>query len=162
MLPINEVPLGGHLERSSPPQRHAFSANAASRDAYIPTLDGWRGAAILGVLLGHFFAAPGVNAGLLGVELFFVLSGRLMAEILFIRQTSLSVFLARRFSRIYPALLAAVLLTYLASQSLPGLDVQPIDVLASLTFTMNYLRAIGGSFGSPLDHVWSLCVEEHA
>lgn len=47
-------------------------------------LDGVRGLAIVLLMVGHFLTTRGVNFGRLGVELFFVLSGRLMAEILFV------------------------------------------------------------------------------
>lgn len=49
-------------------------------------LDGWRAAAIIGVLIGHFVQVPGFNAGRFGVELFFVLSGLLMAQLLFVKK----------------------------------------------------------------------------
>ncbi|TIU24619.1 MAG: acyltransferase, partial [Mesorhizobium sp.] len=71
-------------------------------------LDGWRGLSIALVLIGHFFPVPGINLGVLGVEFFFVLSGRLMGEILFIERFPLKKFFKRRFSRIYPALLVFV------------------------------------------------------
>src|ERR1700761_7320849 len=49
-------------------------------------LDNWRGWAILLVLIGHFFETDGDSLGRLGVELFFVLSGRLMADLLFVKR----------------------------------------------------------------------------
>ena len=39
-------------------------------------LDGWRGVAILLVLVSHFTLINGVNFGRMGVDVFFVLSGR--------------------------------------------------------------------------------------
>ncbi|MER9742940.1 acyltransferase family protein [Mesorhizobium sp. M0187] len=63
--------------------RTAADQNARARLAY---LDGWRGLSIALVLIGHFFPVPGINLGVLGVEFFFVLSGRLMGEILFIER----------------------------------------------------------------------------
>ncbi|MBB6484382.1 acyltransferase family protein [Rhizobium lusitanum] len=65
---------------------------------HIPALDGWRGLAILIVLTGHFggdTVLPGLASA--GVDLFFVLSGRLMAEILFVRKIPLRLFFFRRF-----------------------------------------------------------------
>jgi peptidoglycan/LPS O-acetylase OafA/YrhL len=61
--------------------RAAADRSSRTRLAY---LDGWRGLSIALVLIGHFVPVPGINLGVLGVEFFFVLSGRLMAEILFI------------------------------------------------------------------------------
>src|SRR5262245_65289113 len=72
-------------------------------------LDGWRGTAVIFVLLGHFLPVPLFNAGRFGVELFFVLSGRLMGELLFIRRESLPRFYWRRFTRIAPALYGYIL-----------------------------------------------------
>lgn len=122
-------------------------------------LDGWRGSAILMVLVGHFLTARGINLGRFGVEFFFVLSGRLMAEILFVKSEALSSFYWRRFSRIYPALLcfvlsiAAVALATHRADRLQG-------CLAALTLTYNYYRIWFGDVGV-VEHVWSLCVEEH-
>jgi len=123
-------------------------------------LDGWRGAALIGVLIDHFLIKRGINTGRLGVELFFVLSGRLMAEILFVRNTALGNFFARRIARIYPALAAlAVCVTLVAMAA--GLSNPTIwQSLSTITLTANYARLwIGGS--GALDHAWSLCIEEH-
>ena len=58
------------------------------------------------VLAGHFGldeVRPGVSV--MGVDFFFVLSGRLMAEILFVQRAHLPTFFFKRFSRVYPGLL---------------------------------------------------------
>jgi peptidoglycan/LPS O-acetylase OafA/YrhL len=123
-------------------------------------LDGWRGLAILGVLFAHFFTSAGLNAGRLGVELFFVLSGRLMAEILFVRNMSVRKFIPRRFSRVYPALLIFVSTLLVASSWLGVLGISPLSAAASLTFTYNYY-SIYIDRNPFLDHIWSLCIEEH-
>ena len=81
----------------------------------IAYLDGWRGLAVLLVFVGHFITTWGVNYGRLGVELFFVLSGRLMAEILFERELDLGKFYWRRFSRVFPALLVFATVIYFAA-----------------------------------------------
>lgn len=130
---------------------------ARTRLAY---LDGWRGLSIALVLIGHFFPAPGINLGVLGVEFFFVLSGRLMGEILFIERFPLKKFFKRRFSRIYPALLVFVIAamiglagTYIAFKWKAA--------MTALTFTYNYAGIFINRAGA-LDHIWSLCVEEHS
>lgn len=95
-----------------------------------------------------------------GVEFFFVLSGRLMAEILFVRKTPLLPFFYRRFSRIYPALLFYVIISTVFSQFSP----YPQGMLAAflaLTFTINYAVFYTHSVAF-LEHLWSICVEEHA
>jgi peptidoglycan/LPS O-acetylase OafA/YrhL len=118
----------------------------------IEYLDGWRGLSVLLVLAGHFIHIPGIGAGGFGVECFFVLSGRLMAEILFVREFPLGAFYQRRLSRIYPALLVFVAISVLV------LGADGVSAVRALTFTLNYL----GTSNNNLDHVWSLCVEEHA
>jgi peptidoglycan/LPS O-acetylase OafA/YrhL len=123
-------------------------------------LDGWRGLAILFVLYSQFVGAGEYPIGRLGVELFFVLSGRLMAEILFVRRLDLPEFFKRRFARIGPALAVLVVFVTVAFWS-TGLHVPLHLSLASLTATANYAAAFG--LRAPvLEHVWSLCVEAHA
>ena len=121
-------------------------------DGRIQYLDGWRGLSILAVLIGHFIVVPGIELGPFGVEMFFVLSGRLMAEILFERRIDLPLFYQRRFSRVYPGLFVFVVL------SLAILRFDALSAVRALTFTLNYL----GTETHELDHIWSLCVEEHA
>lgn len=130
-------------------------------------LDGWRGIAVLAVLIGHFFPVPGIGIGSFGVELFFVLSGRLMAEILFIRKVDALEFLRRRFARVYPALLVFVAVVIVpASMSVELMHTRqplatPADAVAALTFTMNYMDLFY-TRGLALAHTWSLAVEEHS
>jgi peptidoglycan/LPS O-acetylase OafA/YrhL len=129
---------------------------------HLAYLDGWRGGAILLLLAGHFTLIPNVAGhqiytGRLGVECFFVLSGRLMAEILFVRKISLEVFYWRRASRILPAMWLFVGSVFLAGWVYPALHVGLGDVAVALSFTANYFIP-----SEPLEHVWSLCVEEHA
>jgi peptidoglycan/LPS O-acetylase OafA/YrhL len=126
----------------------------------ITYLDGWRGISILLVLLGHFFWVPGIHLGTLGVEFFFVLSGRLMAEILFIERFPLKEFFFRRVSRIYPALFAFVLISLFAFQH-TRVGFHWLPALSAMTFTYNYV-GLSLTWSPALQHVWSLCVEEHA
>jgi len=127
---------------------------------HLDYLDGWRGLAIATVLLGHFWLdalRPGVSV--LGVDLFFVLSGRLMAEILFVRRAELPTFFARRFSRVYPGILCFVAVTTLAFAATPYAH-GPVAAASALTFTLNYAMVYSHPVAL-LDHLWSLCVEEH-
>jgi peptidoglycan/LPS O-acetylase OafA/YrhL len=153
---------------ATPPVRgvHEKTASAAQaiegRDAKrIRYLDGWRGLSLICVLIGHFGQAPGVKIGPLGVELFFVLSGRLMAEILFVEKFPLKRFYARRFSRIYPALAAFATIAFVVLLNTP-LRFKPAFVATDLTFSYNYFAALGHHRADANDHIWSLCVEEHA
>lgn len=128
--------------------------------ARLDYLDGWRGASILLVLAGHFLHIPVLEAGKLGVELFFALSGRLMAEILFIERMPLRQFYPRRFSRIYPALLVMIALATIALAHTP-MAIGPKYAVAAAALVYNYAAALGYHAGA-VDHIWSLCVEEHA
>ncbi|MVT53331.1 acyltransferase family protein [Bradyrhizobium yuanmingense] len=128
--------------------------NNMKHEAY---LDGWRGMSILLLLAGHYSLLP-FYTGRLGVECFFVLSGRLMAEILFVRRAPLDLFYWRRVTRIFPALWLFVLAMLFATTFLPNLAVDPWSALVALTFTINYFPTEGTTLG----HVWSLCVEEHS
>jgi peptidoglycan/LPS O-acetylase OafA/YrhL len=130
---------------------------------HLDFLDGWRGLAIATVLLGHFFLegiAP--NAGIVGVQLFFVLTGRLMAEILFVRKAPLGRFYVRRVSRVVPALYCFILITSIAFKDAGGgYPVGGKGIFAATTFTINYAML----YAHPVllfDHLWSLCVEEHS
>ncbi|MGV1792163.1 acyltransferase family protein [Rhizobium sp. A37_96] len=134
----------------------------AEKQPHIPALDGWRGLAVLLVLIGHFGGDQYLpHLGSAGVDLFFVLSGRLMAEILFVRKMPLGIFFFRRFSRVYPALFAFVVISsviFLPTPVTPG----PLGALSALSFTLNYVIIEGRAFIPIFDHIWSLCVEEHS
>ena len=127
-------------------------------------LDGWRGLAIIMVLLGHFGRFAPELAGY-GVELFFVLSGRLMSQILFEKRVALPTFFKRRFSRIYPALMVLVIglgaLSVVATLVGNDRGIDPLSAIAALTFTVNYMPTFGYRVAGTLDHIWSLSVEEH-
>lgn len=135
------------------------TADKAAR-ARLAYLDGWRGLSIALVLIGHFFPVPGINLGVLGVEFFFVLSGRLMGEILFIERFPLKKFFKRRFSRIYPALLVYVIAAMIGLAE-TFIMFKWKAALTALTFTYNYAGILITRAGA-LDHIWSLCVEEHS
>lgn len=124
-------------------------------------LDGWRGLAIAFLLLGHFFPVPGINLGAIGVSLFFVLSGLLMARLLFVQQVPLPRFYQRRLSRILPAVLA-FLVVIVGSRLLLGQRVDWGEVTAAGLFVNNYTGGTTGAQAMPFGHFWSLCVEEHS
>ena len=138
---------------------------ARFRKDYVPELDGLRGIAVLLVLWVHlptYALGPRVadlRAALLpgnvGVDLFFVLSGFLITRILLVdreRDVPLRYFLARRFLRIFPIyyLSIAVLMPRLS----------PTEEWACATYTANYVFMFREAT-SPLEHTWSLAVEEH-
>jgi peptidoglycan/LPS O-acetylase OafA/YrhL len=139
----------------------------------VPALDGLRGAALLGVLFFH--ANGALPGGYLGVDLFFVLSGFLITSLLLAEhrdtgRIALGAFWIRRARRLFPALLAlmpaiAIYARFFAKPSeLAGLRA---DALATLAYVANW-RAIFAhksywelfAAPSPLEHTWSLSIEE--
>jgi len=139
---------------------HAAVGSAKSR---ISALDGWRGACIIAVLIGHFAPIHFIDFGDLGVEMFFVLSGRLMADILFVEKFPLKQFYIRRFSRVWPGVLVYALfcLAVFSHNSGLFLHVGARAFFAAISFTTNYKIAMFGQT-QLLDHTWSLSVEEHS
>lgn len=133
---------------------------SATEHTHIPYLDGWRGLAVACLLLGHFFPIPGINFGSLGVRLFFVLSGLLMARLLFIQKVPLGLFYKRRIARIFPSVYVYLLVVSLA-YALTGREINLLELASAATFTNNYVTP-EGAWTMPFGHVWSLSVEEHA
>ncbi|MBV8380611.1 MAG: acyltransferase [Paucibacter sp.] len=136
---------------------------AGTDRARVDYLDGWRGLAILLLLVGHFRPIPGLELGTLGVSLFFVLSGLLMGRLLFVENTPIVVFYRRRISRIIPAHLVFVLLVVAVTLAL-GRAFSGREVLAAALFVNNYFwpTTDTGEAVMPFGHIWSLSVEEHA
>jgi peptidoglycan/LPS O-acetylase OafA/YrhL len=151
----------------------------------IKELDGIRGLAILLVLVLHYLSLPVPDGagGMLGffkvltgrlmcgVDLFFVLSGFLIASILLENRGAphyFSAFYVRRACRILPLYLGAVAL-YWAALWIPTLREGRFDFLMRpelpewtyLTFTQNFWMAKSATKGAEwLSVTWSLAVEE--
>jgi peptidoglycan/LPS O-acetylase OafA/YrhL len=139
-------------------ERHAMTlADTPRPKNYIAELEGWRGMAIAFLLLGHYGGALFFPFGRLGVEFFFVLSGRLMAHLLFVNKVSLRDFYVRRVSRVFPALWLFVFATLAVSDVFGKFGVTPRDAVHALTFTVIYTER-----PSVFEHIWSLCIEEHS
>ena len=151
----------------------------------ISQLDGVRGVAILLVLVYHYFtcqivATPGTFFSYLnratsltwsGVDLFFVLSGFLIAGILLDHRNTVNyfrVFYLRRACRILPlhflvlGLFVCLLVTPLAvSPRFAWVFGHPFPLISYATFTQNILMGLRGDFGAHwLGVTWSLAVEE--
>ncbi len=138
-----------------------------------PALDGLRALAVLAVVAFHS-GAPWAPGGLLGVDVFFVLSGYLITSLLLAEhvstgRVSLGAFWARRARRLLPALLllATAVLAVWLSFELPGGGSLRQDALATLGYVANWHQALAGqdyfsrsAAPSPLLHMWSLGVEE--
>ena len=128
---------------------------------HLDYLDGWRGLAITLLLIGHFFPVPGINFGSVGVNLFFVLSGYLMGQLLFIKKTPIPVFYRRRISRIVPAhifFILCIIIFFFVTQK----KINWNETLAALFFLNNYFPGELGKAEMPFGHIWSLSVEEHS
>ncbi len=125
--------------------------------------DGWRGLAIALVLFGHFTFTKWVWDERMGVDVFFVLSGMLMSNILFIKRMSLKDFYIRRASRIMPALIFFLIGAYVASVAV-GYDFKHSEFIGSLFFIRTYWPIEPDYYTAvlPTGHLWSLNVEEHA
>ncbi|SFV29294.1 Peptidoglycan/LPS O-acetylase OafA/YrhL, contains acyltransferase and SGNH-hydrolase domains [Hyphomicrobium facile] len=135
-------------------------------------IDGLRAVAILGVLAFHF-GLGGVTGGYGGVDVFFVISGFLIAGIikseLEAGTFSLTHFYVRRIRRILPALTVCLAATTLAAAFiLFPRDFQNYGrslLAAALSLSNFYFSVRNGYFDGaatekPLLHTWSLAVEE--
>jgi peptidoglycan/LPS O-acetylase OafA/YrhL len=100
----------------------------STRERYRPDIDGLRAVAILGVVAYHV-GIPGITGGFSGVDVFFVISGYLITQLLARELTttgtlSIGNFYARRMRRLLPALVLVVLATLALSWVLPPANVR--------------------------------------
>jgi peptidoglycan/LPS O-acetylase OafA/YrhL len=133
----------------------------AAATLHLDYLDGWRGLAILFLLAGHFFPVPGINLGRFGVDLFFVLSGLLMSQLLFVKKVPFGLFYKRRISRIIPALYGFLALIVCIA-ALTGKPIDWAEVSTAALLSNDYLQGASGHAVMPFGHTWSLAVEEQA
>ena len=131
---------------------------------YRPELDGIRGVAILLVLAQHINLPSSKLAGVVGVNLFFVLSGFLITSLLIAEQDatgriSLRRFYERRVRRLIPALVAVLIATGVL-MALRGNLVSYLGPAAvSFFYVSDIAKAIGYDLGY-VGHTWSLAMEE--
>jgi peptidoglycan/LPS O-acetylase OafA/YrhL len=140
---------------------------------YIPGLDGVRALAVLSVIAYHL-NVHWAQGGLLGVGVFFTLSGYLITDLLLGHwhrhgDLGLGVFWLRRARRLLPALflmLAAVSI-WVALFDASQLAALRRQVIAAALYFGNWSTiAQHGSYFArfalplPLDHLWSLAIEE--
>lgn len=144
---------------------------------YRADIDGLRALAVIAVVVYHAEIVLGpvaFSGGFLGVDVFFVISGFLIASLLCreLRDTgrvSIAQFYDRRLRRIAPALILTCLVTIFAAQLilLPHeLERFNLSLLATLGFVANiFFWSEIGYFSAAADqqpflHMWSLAVEE--
>jgi peptidoglycan/LPS O-acetylase OafA/YrhL len=146
---------------------------ATKTPARAPGLDGIRALAVLAVM-GFHAGAPELSGGFLGVDVFFVLSGFLITDLLVVQydrlgRLDLKGFWARRARRLLPPLaVMLVIVTAAATVIEPSQESSlRLALLAAATYTSNwyqiahhvsYFASIGPM--PPLDHLWSLAIEE--
>jgi peptidoglycan/LPS O-acetylase OafA/YrhL len=139
----------------------------------VPALDGVRALAVALVLAEHG-GIPGLGGGFLGVDVFFVLSGFLITSLLLDElgrsgRIDLTGFWIRRARRLLPALVLMLLAVGASRQLLPAQALTGLrgDAIAAFFWVANW-RFVAqktdyftrGAPPSPLQHAWSLGVEE--
>src|SRR5579859_118262 len=163
---------GAALQQSSAEREASFSQDRSP--SYRPDIEGMRAVAIL-MVVGFHAGIPWLRGGFVGVDVFFVLSGYLITELLAVeieRTGSLGFrrFYSRRVKRLLPASLAMVICTLMASMAvLAPLEVVTVGKtgIATVSYASNlwFMLKSTDYFGpgiatNPLLHTWSLAVEE--
>ncbi|WP_256841267.1 acyltransferase family protein [Ornithinimicrobium cryptoxanthini] len=150
------------------PGRHSGTAH------FRPDIEGLRAVAVLMVLAFHA-GLPFAPGGFAGVDVFFVISGFLITGLL-VREVersgrvSLLTFYARRAKRLLPAaslvLVATGILSWLFIPRIRWAEIGG-DLVASAAYLVNWRLASRSvdylaedSVASPVQHYWSLAVEE--
>lgn len=136
-------------------------------------IQGLRAIAVIAVILDHLFKWP--SGGFVGVDIFFVISGFLITGILLREyetsgQISFANFYARRIRRIVPAATVVLVTTTAVAMAVfthSKAKSIALDAVAAFFFASNWRSAATGtdyfqmgSAPSPLQHFWSLSVEE--
>ena len=144
-----------------------------SKKQFRNDIQGIRAIAVLMVLVFH--AGLPMPGGFLGVDVFFVVSGFVITQMilrdLHSETFSFSHFYSNRFKRLIPSLglmiTCVVLFSVVFSSPLGGIQVTIKSAIGSMLFLANYVifRFTGGYFDppahtNPLLHNWSLSVEE--
>ncbi|HMH58527.1 MAG TPA: acyltransferase [Galbitalea sp.] len=139
-----------------------------SRGARVEPLDGLRTVAIAFVVFYHLHV-PFFGGGFIGVNIFFALSGYLITSILLRERAStgriqLGRFWLRRIIRLYPVLIAVVVVVVflwstIAVYSKSNVD-SWFDAALALSYVGNIARWIWHSSMGPLAPTWSLAMEE--
>ncbi len=156
------------------PTSPTAAGQLAGKPQFRPDVEGMRAVAVGLVLAYHAFAHP-FTGGCVGVDVFFVISGFLITSLLLRENTrsgriSIAGFYARRVRRILPAstvvVLATVLFAYYFLGFVTGNSVAKAATWTAFFAANVYFGFVGTNYTSshlppsPLDHMWSLGVEE--
>lgn len=143
------------------------------RPGFRSDIQGLRAVAVMTVLLFHI-EMPFMSGGYVGVDVFFVISGFLITGIL-LRESarsgriSLLDFYAHRVRRIIPAATLVLVFVTIATAALVRVGQwkeAATEISASAAYIVNWYLAFHSTFvhghgpGSPVQHFWSLAVEE--
>ncbi len=169
--------MSGHRWVAAPERAVDRGAPRASprprRGNGIPALDGIRAVAV-GLVLADHGGIPGVPGGFIGVDVFFVLSGFLITSLLLdeLGRTGtidLPGFWVRRARRLLPALIVMVMAVVVLRELFPSDAVAAVrdDAVGAFFWVANWVFVFRdtdyftqGDPPSPLQHTWSLAVEE--
>jgi peptidoglycan/LPS O-acetylase OafA/YrhL len=137
------------------------AGTSGQASTYLPVLDGWRGLSILVVLFAHMLPLGpkawrmNESFGLLGMAIFFTLSGFLIVSTL-LHRANVAQFLIRRFCRIVPLAWVLLALALVLSPTVTG------EVTPWQTYVLHFLfvvNLIPTELTSLTAHYWSLCME---
>ncbi|MEW6638500.1 MAG: acyltransferase, partial [Actinomycetota bacterium] len=146
----------------------------SGKGKFRPDVEGLRAVAVGAVLLYHA-GLPFAGGGYVGVDVFFVISGYLITGLLLREiegtgRISLSRFYSRRAKRLLP--LTVVVLAAVVALSWPlfspvRMDAVSWDVIAAALYVINWRLGVeavdyfeAGLGASPVQHFWSLSIEE--
>jgi peptidoglycan/LPS O-acetylase OafA/YrhL len=162
---------------NKPPKDAVISTVARGRTitfGFIPALDGLRALAVLGVMMYHG-GVPVLGGAFLTIDVFFVLSGFLITSLLIGEwrkklTIQLGKFWARRARRLLPALFVMLIgVAIYAKVFAPSGEFANLrlDSLSALFYVANWHFIFAGTnyfnltaHQSPLQHMWSLSIEE--
>ncbi|MDX6296901.1 MAG: hypothetical protein QOI51_758 [Nocardioidaceae bacterium] len=158
----------------APPALTAGASQQPKTTSFRPDIQGLRALAVVSVVLGHA-GIGGFSGGFVGVDVFFVISGFLITQLLLSEaqrtgSISLRQFYGRRARRILPAATLVLVVTLFASVLVLGYVGATSVVKDSIWVTFFAANVKFGRDGtdyfsadnppSPLQHFWSLAVEE--
>lgn len=154
-------------------EQRPATAEGEALHGRIDSIDGLRAVAVAAVMAFHY--GIGLDGGFLGVDLFFVVSGFVITRLLLAERArtpspSLGSFWFRRVKRLLPTVLLVVgaVQAWMLLEDPPGLrPTVNAQTLAALTYTSNWYAVLGhvgywdvAQEQAPLNHLWSLAVEE--